>query len=103
MDLELEAFCTVMKSKFNVVAKEDEVGWEHIEYYKDDLDADLFPTAIYESLPNPCLFQVLVFTDKELNDWMLIVPIHRITKERLYEIWLKDSEIIDWEKIKGEK
>ncbi|MED0968180.1 hypothetical protein [Bacillus paramycoides] len=100
MDLELEEFCNTMKYKFNVVAKEEEVGWENIEQYRDELDVDLFPTFVYESLPDPCLFQVMIFTDKNLNDWMSIVPIHPSTKERLYIIWLKNLEVVDWKKIK---
>ncbi|MBE7122356.1 hypothetical protein [Bacillus cereus] len=102
MDLELEEFCNVLKKKFNVIAKENEVGWENTEHYRDELDVDLFPTVVYESLPDPCLFQVMVFTDKELNDWMFIVPIHPTIKERLYTIWLKNSEIVDWKKKKNE-
>lgn len=98
MDLELEEFCNGLKYKFNVIAKEEEVGWENIEHYRDELDVDLFPTVVYESLPDPCLFQVMIFTDKNLKDWMLIVPIHPSTKERLYTIWLKNSEVVDWEK-----
>ncbi|MDA2322661.1 MULTISPECIES: hypothetical protein [Bacillus] len=98
MDLELEGFCRVMKSKFNVVAREEEVGWENTEHYRDELDMELFPTVIYESLPDPCLFQVIIFTDEDLNEWMSIVPIHPSTKERLYIIWLKNSKVVDWEK-----
>lgn len=102
MDLELEGFCSTIKSKFGVVAREEEVGWENREHYRDELDVDLFPKLIHGSLPDPCLFQVMIFTDKNLNDWMLIVPIHPSTKEQLYTIWLKNSEVVDWEKIKGE-
>ncbi|MEF7646662.1 MULTISPECIES: hypothetical protein [Bacillus cereus group] len=87
-----------MKSKFNVVAREEEVGWENTEHYRDELDMELFPTVIYESLPDPCLFQVIIFTDEDLNEWMSIVPIHPSTKERLYIIWLKNSKVVDWEK-----
>ncbi|MFP3412957.1 hypothetical protein SB773_15285 [Bacillus sp. SIMBA_074] len=98
MDLELEEFCNAMKSRFSVVAREDEVCWENIEHYRDELDMELFPTVIYESLPDPCLFQVIIFTDEDLNEWMSIVPIHPSTKERLYIIWLKNSKVVDWEK-----
>lgn len=100
MDLELEGFCNGIKEKFGVVAKGEEVGWENIEHYRSELDMDLFPIVVYEGIPDPCLFQVMVFTDKELNDWMLIVPIHPVTKERLYKIWLKNSKIIDWGKMR---
>lgn len=98
MDLELEAFCNEMKSKFSVTVREAEVGWENTEHYRDELDVELFPTVVYENLPNPCLFQVMIFNNENLNDWMLIVPIHPSTKERLYKIWLKNSEVVDWEK-----
>ncbi|TFW48792.1 hypothetical protein ES895_26265 [Bacillus sp. 007/AIA-02/001] len=98
MDLELEGFCNMLRSKFSVIAREEEVGWENIEHYRDELDMDMFPTAVYESLPDPCLFQVIIFMDKNLNEWMSIVPIHPSTKERLYIIWLKNSEVVDWEK-----
>lgn len=95
MDLELEEFCNVLRSKFSVIARGEEVGWENTEHYKTELDVDLFPIDVYESLPDPCLFQVMIFTDENFNDWMLIVPIHPSTKERLYTIWLKNSEIVD--------
>ncbi|WP_144656894.1 hypothetical protein [Bacillus tropicus] len=101
MDLELEEFCNTMKSKFNVVAKEEEVGWENTEHYRNELDVDLFPTVVYEGLPDPCLFQVMIFTDKNLNDWMSIIPIHPLKKERICVIWLKNLEVVDLEKIKG--
>ncbi|ENJ6137815.1 hypothetical protein AB1Z82_004008 [Bacillus cereus] len=98
MDLELEEFCNVLKSEFNVIARKEDLGWENIEHYRDELDMDLFPTVVYENLPDPCLFQVIIFTDKNLNDWMSIVPIHPSTKERLYIIWLKNLEVVDWKK-----
>ncbi|MGM1446267.1 hypothetical protein ACS2BO_20545 [Bacillus cereus group sp. BceL305] len=98
MDLELEDFCNTMKSKFNVVVKVEEVGWENTEHYRNELDLALFPKFIYADLPDPCLFQVIIFTDKNLNEWMSIVPIHPSTKERLYIIWLKNLEVVDWEK-----
>ncbi|MDZ4467976.1 hypothetical protein [Bacillus cereus] len=103
MDLELKEFCNMMGSKFNVVVREEEVGWENVEHYQDELDTDLIPKIVYKYLPDPCLFQVMIFTDKNLNDWMSIVPIHPSTKERLYIIWLKNSEVVGLEKIKGEK
>ncbi|WP_242263391.1 hypothetical protein [Bacillus cereus group sp. BfR-BA-01511] len=96
MDLELEEFCNLLGSKFNVIARKEEVGWENTEHYKDELDIELFPSAVYESLPNPCLFQVMIFKDKNSAEWMLIVPIHPSTKERLYTIWLKNLEIVDF-------
>ena len=89
-----------MRFKFSIAVREEEVGWENTEHYRGELDVDLFPTTVYESLPDPCLFQVMIFTDENLNDWMSIVPIHPSTKERLYIIWLKNSEVVDWEKIK---
>ncbi|MEK4863928.1 MULTISPECIES: hypothetical protein [Bacillus] len=92
-----------MKLEFSVVAKEKEAGWENTEHYRDELDVELFPTVVYESLPDLCLFRVMIFIDRNLNDWMSIVPIHRSTKEQLYIIWLKNTKIVDWEKIKGEK
>ncbi|AND10780.1 hypothetical protein P4159_02685 [Bacillus thuringiensis] len=98
MDLELEGFCNALRSKFSVIAREEEVGWENTEHYRDELDMDLFPTVVYGSLPDPCLFQVMIFTDEDLNEWMSIVPIHPSTKERLYIIWLKNLEVVDWEK-----
>ncbi|WP_346988518.1 hypothetical protein WMZ06_27200 [Bacillus sp. SW7] len=98
MDLELEGFCNALRSKFSVIAREEEVGWENTEHYRDELDMDLFPTVVYGSLPDPCLFQIMIFTDEDLNEWMSIVPIHPSTKERLYIIWLKNSEVVDWEK-----
>ncbi|SEG81112.1 hypothetical protein SAMN04487919_13022 [Bacillus sp. ok061] len=98
MDLELEEFCNKLRSKFNVIVREEEVGWENTEHYRNELDVALFPKAVYEDLPDPCLFQVIIFTDKNLNEWMSIVPIHPSTKERLYIIWLKNLEVVDWEK-----
>ncbi|OAK03201.1 hypothetical protein A6280_10620 [Bacillus wiedmannii] len=103
MDLELEGFCHTLKSKFSVVARVEEVGWENIEHYRNELDVELFPKFIFDNLPDPCVFQVMVFTDKESNDWMLIVPIHPTIKERICTIWLKNSEIVDWEKIEEGK
>ncbi|MGM1417904.1 hypothetical protein ACUN18_11410 [Bacillus cereus group sp. Bce030] len=99
MDLELEEFCNVMKSRFSVVVREEEIGWENIEHHRDELDIDLFPTVVYESLSDPCLFQVMIFTDKNLNDWMSIIPICPCTKKRICIIWLKNLEVIEWEKI----
>ncbi|PFA59111.1 hypothetical protein [Bacillus sp. AFS015896] len=97
MDLELEEFCNIMKSKFSVVVKEEEIGWENTEHYRNELDVALFPKIIYEDLPDPCLFQVMICTDKNLNDWMSIVPIHPDTKERICIIWIKNLEVVNWE------
>ncbi|MGE6592539.1 hypothetical protein ACQKFU_23810 [Bacillus mycoides] len=100
MDLDLKEFCNAMKSKFDVVAREDEICWENMEHYRDELDVDLFPKVVYECLPDPCLFQVMIFTDKKLNEWMLNTPIHPVTREKLYTIWLKNSVVVDWEDLK---
>lgn len=86
-----------MEKTFNVSVPEEEVGYECYDFYHDDLDDLLIPKEHLDKLPNPLLFETLIYVDESRNEWLAGIVLDEDTKEMLYEVWIKNGEAIAYE------
>ncbi|WP_235888101.1 hypothetical protein [Neobacillus paridis] len=97
MMLHMNWFVRTMKRIFNVAVNIDEVGYEAYEFYHEELDNYLVPEEHLEKLPNPLLFETLSYVDEKRNEWIAGFVRNEETKEKLYEVWIKNGESIAYE------
>lgn len=86
-----------MKKTFNIVVPKDEVSYEAYDFYHEDLDDLLIPAEHLEKLPNPLLFETLLYVDDKRNEWIAGVVLEDETRRKLYEVWIKNGEAIAYE------
>ncbi|WP_163151614.1 hypothetical protein [Anoxybacillus sp. MB8] len=92
--LHMDWFVRTMKRTFNVAVNIDEVGYEAYEFYHEELDNNLVPEEQLEKLPNPMLFEALMYVDPKGHEWIAGLVVSEETRERLYEVWIKDGKRI---------
>jgi hypothetical protein len=55
------------------------------------------PEEHLEKLPNPLLFETLSYVHENRNEWIAGFVRNEETKEKLYEVWIKNGEPIAYE------
>ncbi|MFD0050318.1 hypothetical protein ACFVHQ_13465 [Actinomycetes bacterium NPDC127524] len=90
-------FVRKMKKTFNIDVHEDEVGYEAYDFYHEEIDELLIPAEHLERLPNPLLFETLSYVDDEGYEWIAGVVLEEGTRNKLYEVWIKNGETIAYE------
>jgi hypothetical protein len=93
----IDWFVRTMKRTFNVAVATDEVGYEAYEFYYEELDNYLVPEEHLEKLPNPLFLETLSYVDENRNEWIAGFVRDEETREKLYEVWIKNGEPIAYE------
>ncbi|WP_231106948.1 hypothetical protein, partial [Anoxybacillus flavithermus] len=75
----MDWFVRTMERTFNVAVNIDEVGYEAYEFYHEELDNYLVPEEHLEKLPNPLLFEALMYVDAEGYEWIAGVVVNEET------------------------
>jgi hypothetical protein len=76
----IEWFARMMRSKFGVEVHPEKIGSEYTELYYDEIDEALISPKHLEALPEPLLFQTLVYIDEEENEWIAGIVINEFSK-----------------------
>lgn len=92
----VEWFVHMMRSKFGVEVHPEKIGSEYTELYHDEIDEALIPPNHLEAIPDPLLFQILVFVDEEENEWIAGIVLDEFSKEWLYIVWVKNGEAVSY-------
>ncbi|EMI10426.1 hypothetical protein [Anoxybacillus gonensis] len=92
----IDWFIVKMKREFGVEVRHEDVGYEAYEFYHDEVDELLIPVEHVEKLPNPMLFEALMYVDPKGHEWIAGLVVSEETRERLYEVWIKDGKRIGW-------
>jgi hypothetical protein len=95
--MNLDWFVRTMKKTFNIVVKKEDVGYEAYDFCHEDLDELLIPAEHLEKLPNPLLLETLSYVDDEGYEWIAGVVKGVGTRNKLYEVWIKNGEAIAYE------
>lgn len=95
--LYVDWFVRRLNKTFRVVVKEDEVSFEAYDFYHEELDDLLIPLEHLEKLPNPLLFETIMYVDESRNEWIAGVVLDKETKDMMYEVWIKNGEPISFE------
>jgi len=95
--LYLNWFVYTMKKTFNTIVKKEDVSYESYDFYHEEIDELLVPVEHLEKLPNPMLFETLMYVDENRNEWIVGVVEEEGTRKKLYEVWIKNGEPIAYE------
>lgn len=95
--LYLNWFVYTMKKTFNIIVKKEDVSYESYDFYHEEIDDLLVPAEHLKSLPNPLLFETLMYVDENHNEWILGVVEDEETRKKLYEVWIKNGEAIAYD------
>jgi len=90
----LEWFLGTMKKTFNIEVKRDEVGYEAYDFYHEEIDDLLIPAEHLGKLPDPLLIETLSYVDVEGYEWVAGYVLDEETRNKLYEVWIKNGEQI---------
>lgn len=88
-------FIETLKSKYNATVTFEDVGYESIELWHDEIDEYLVPADQLTMLPDPVQIETLSAIDESGIEWVLGVVQDEKTKEKLYEVWIRDGERIE--------
>ncbi|GGJ76684.1 hypothetical protein GGR02_002883 [Anoxybacillus voinovskiensis] len=92
----LEWFIEKMKREFGVEVKMEEAGYESYAFDHEEIDDLLIPAEHVAKLPNPLLLEAFMYVDAEGIEWIAGVVVAEETRERLYEVWIKDGKRIGY-------
>lgn len=95
--MHLDWFTGTMKKIFNVDVKIDEVGYESYDFFHEELDDLLIPAEHLEKLPNPLTIESISYVDDNGYEWIAGFVLNEETRNRLYEVWIKNGEQIAYE------
>jgi hypothetical protein len=82
----IELFAAKMLEDFNSTINVQEIGYETISLYHDEIDDLLIPNEHLESLPDPLLFDTIQYFDEEGNDWTSVITVNEVTWEKGYMV-----------------
>jgi hypothetical protein len=86
-----------MKKTFNKDVPLDEISYEAYEFYHDELDEYLVPQEHLERLPNPLILETNQYVDVDGYEWIAGIVEDQSSKEKIYEVWIKNGEPIAYE------
>lgn len=95
--MHLDWFVETMKKTFKIVVKRDDVGYEAYEFYHEEIDELLIPAEHLEKLPDPLLIETLLYVDEEGYEWIAGYVLDEETRNKLYEVWIKNGEQIAYQ------
>ena len=93
----LDWFVGTMKKTFDIEVKRDEVGYEAYDFYHKEIDVLLIPAKHLEKLPDPLLIETLSYVDDKGYECIAGYVLKERTREKLYEVWIKNGEQIAYE------
>ncbi|WP_077214804.1 hypothetical protein [Bacillus dakarensis] len=73
MNAATQLFMNYLGQEHDVEAKPNEIAWEGIKMYHEEIDLDLFPKEILEILPDPLLLLTASYLDEEGQEWMFCI------------------------------
>ena len=89
---ELDWFVKTLEDEFKVEVDRNQISYEGNELYLDEIDESLIPSEMTKGLPDPLLFETMMFEDEQGTEWIGAIASHPESREWLIEIILKNGE-----------
>ena len=99
---ELDWFVRTLESEFQIEGDKRQISYEGSELYLDEIDESLIPSDMLNGLPEPLLFEMMVFDCEDGTEWLGIVAMNIETREWYLQMILKDGEPVFRKNRKGE-
>ena len=89
---EIDWFVSTLESEFYIESDKRQISYEGSELYLDEIDESLIPSDMLTGLPEPLLFEMMMFEREDGTEWLGIVAMNIGTREWYLQIILKDGE-----------
>ena len=99
---ELDWFVRILESEFHIEGDKRQISYEGSELYRDEIDGLLIPSDMLNGLPDPLLFETMVFDDEDGTEWLGIIAMDLETREWYLQMILKDGEPVFRKRIEKE-
>lgn len=91
-------FLNEYKQKIGTVISIDEIGYETVWLYKDEVDEHLIPLDVLETLDEVVIASSILYVDENGDEYMrLAVQDHETLEYDKYVRWFINNEPLDWE------
>ncbi|PKG24283.1 hypothetical protein [Niallia nealsonii] len=90
----IKLFKKFMIQHSDIVLEESKISFESTELYQDEIDEKLISIKHLKQLPNPILFDTLLYEDDKGNDWIAGIAVNPETREREYIVLILNGEPI---------
>jgi hypothetical protein len=86
---ELDWFVNVLENEFQVKVNQNQIGYEGIELYLEEIDQSLIPSELSINLPEALLFETMLFDDERGTEWLGVIALHpeRLVPASHFERW----------------
>ncbi|WP_046178144.1 hypothetical protein [Domibacillus tundrae] len=81
----------------------EEVGFEAVELYHDEIGNEFIPLAHLAKLPDPLLVETFVYHDSEGCEWIAGIVIGEHGEGELYTFWMRNGESVKREFTKEKR
>ncbi|MGE7660261.1 hypothetical protein ACQKL6_00960 [Peribacillus sp. NPDC097197] len=101
---ELDWFVKTLENEFHIEADKRQISYEGSELYLDEIDELLIPPDMLNGLPEPFLFETMVFDrEEDGTEWLGIIAMNIGTREWHLQLILKNEEVVYKKEIKKER
>lgn len=91
-------FLNEYEQKTGIVISINEIGYETIWLYKDEVDEHFIPLEVLETLDEVVVASSVLYVDKNGDEYMRIaVQDHETLAYDKYVRWFLNNEPLDWE------
>lgn len=91
---ELNWFVKTLECEFSIEVNCDQVSYEGNLLCLDEIDESLIPLETKHNLPDPLLFEMMMFIGEDGTEWIGAIAFYPDSREWLIKIILKDGEPI---------
>ncbi|WP_240376102.1 hypothetical protein [Bacillus piscicola] len=99
---EIDWFVHMLKSLYQKSVDREDIGYEGIELYLDEIDEALIPADVLEPLPEFLLFETMLYVDEEGKDWLGAIALHPETNEWCLQVILHHGKTVYRKRLKEE-
>ena len=100
---ELDWFVRTLESEFHIEVDKGQISYEGSELYLDEIDESLISSDMLTGLPEPLLFETMVFDYEDGTEWLGVIAMNLATREWYLQIILKNEEVVYKKEIKKER
>lgn len=88
----IQLFRKILKEHGDMELEESKITIESTELYQDEIDERLIPIEHLKLLPDPILFDTVLYEDEKGSEWLAGIVINPATREREYIVLILNGE-----------
>lgn len=93
MKYSYERFLKGMSLRTNEQVTLNDIGYETIELYHEEMDERFFTEEEWEALPKVCMITAINYWTKEKNEYLMMDVYDENNQHHVKTIWLKNGEV----------